>query len=52
MARLPEHADTGSAPALAEPIPSRLIPTVKIAPAIGWPQGLTPTAAPGLAVNA
>jgi glucose/arabinose dehydrogenase len=52
MARLPEHADTGPAPTLAEPNPTKLIPTVKIAPAIGWPHGLTPIAAPGLAVNA
>ncbi|MEG3183892.1 sorbosone dehydrogenase family protein [Lysobacter erysipheiresistens] len=29
-----------------------LVPTVDIAPAIGWPDGATPTAAEGLAVNA
>jgi glucose/arabinose dehydrogenase len=29
-----------------------LIPTVKIAPAIGWPEGHTPVAAPGFAVAA
>src|SRR5262245_34657068 len=52
IATLPEQADTGSRPVLAEPNPTKLIPTVKIAPAIGWPQDLTPTAAPGLAVNA
>jgi glucose/arabinose dehydrogenase len=28
-----------------------LIPTVKIAPAVGWPQGGAPRPAPGLAVN-
>ena len=28
------------------------MPTVNIAPAKGWPIGATPTAAPGLAVNA
>ena len=29
-----------------------LIPTLKIAPAVGWPVGATPIAAPGLAVRA
>ena len=29
-----------------------LIPTLKIAPAIGWPAGVTPTAAAGLRVRA
>jgi glucose/arabinose dehydrogenase len=52
ITRVPEQADTGPAPVLAEPNPTKLIPTVKIAPAIGWPQGLAPTVAPGLAVNA
>ena len=52
LAKLPEHADTGPSPVIAEPNPSSLIPTVHIAPALGWPQGVTPAPAPGLAVNA
>ena len=51
VARLPEMAGVGPSPAL--PPPQRtLVPTVHIAPARGWPAGATPTAAPGLAVNA
>ena len=49
-ARLTAKADTGPNPVLAEPDTS-LIPTVKVATAIGWPAGVTPTAAPGFAVN-
>ncbi len=49
-ARLAARADTGPDPVLAEPKPS-LVPTVKIATAVGWPAGATPTAAPGFAVN-
>ena len=41
----------GPQPMLPEPHKS-LIPTVDIAPADGWAAGATPTAAPGLAVNA
>jgi glucose/arabinose dehydrogenase len=52
MSKLPQHADTGPAPVLAEPNPTKLIPTIKIAPAEGWPSGMTPIAAQGLAVNA
>jgi glucose/arabinose dehydrogenase len=44
-------ASVGPAPAIPEPRKT-LIPTVDIAPAKGWPQGVTPTPAPGLAVNA
>jgi len=51
MAKLPEQAGVGPHPTLPSPNPT-LIPTVKIAPAKGWPAGATPTAAPGLAVNA
>ncbi len=43
-------AGYGAHPALPEPNPS-LIPTVKIAPAVGWPDGLTPDAASGFVVN-
>jgi glucose/arabinose dehydrogenase len=49
-ARLAAKADTGPDPVLAEPNPSP-IPTVKIATAIGWPAGVTPTPAAGFAVN-
>ena len=41
----------GPQPKLPEPHQT-LIPTVKIAPAKGWPAGVTPRAAEGLAVNA
>jgi glucose/arabinose dehydrogenase len=49
--RLPDAADKGLRPTLAEPTRT-LLPTVHIAPAIGWPQGAAPTAAAGLAVAA
>ena len=42
---------TGPSPKLPEPNKT-LIPTVNIAPAIGWPEGATPTAAQGLKVSA
>jgi glucose/arabinose dehydrogenase len=48
---LPSDAGTGPAPVLPEP-KSSLLPTMKIAPAKGWPPGAKPTAASGLAVNA
>ncbi|WP_407352777.1 PQQ-dependent sugar dehydrogenase [Luteimonas sp. R10] len=41
---------TGPNPALPEPRTS-LIPTVNIAPAVGWPDGARPTPAPGFAVT-
>jgi len=50
-ARLVAREDTGPHPVLAEPSTS-LIPTVKVATAIGWPTGVTPTATTGFAVNA
>jgi glucose/arabinose dehydrogenase len=50
-ATLPESAGIGPHPTLPDPHPT-LIPTVKFAPAVGWPPGATPTAAPGLAVSA
>ncbi|MCD6040785.1 MAG: sorbosone dehydrogenase [Burkholderiales bacterium] len=51
MAQLPPGAAVGPAPAL--PAPTRtLIPTVKVAPATGWPEGVTPKAAPGWRVSA
>jgi glucose/arabinose dehydrogenase len=48
---LPEQAGYGPHPTLPEPSHT-LIPTVKIAPAKGWPPGAKPTPAQGLAVQA
>jgi glucose/arabinose dehydrogenase len=50
-ARLPVQAGMGSSPQLPPP-KQTLIPTVRIAPAKGWPSGVTPTAASGYTVNA
>ena len=50
-ATLPPSAGMGPNPTLPPPA-QRLIPTVLIAPAKGWPEGATPTAAAGLAVAA
>lgn len=50
-ARLPELAGTGPDPALPPPA-TRLLPTVNIATASGWPAGSAPTPAPGLRVKA
>lgn len=41
----------GPGPTLPEPAPQR-VPTVKIAEAVGWPAGVTPTPAPGFRVQA
>jgi glucose/arabinose dehydrogenase len=49
--RLPAGADVGPDPMLPEPTRT-LIPTVQIAPARGWPDGVTPKAAPGAQVRA
>jgi Glucose/sorbosone dehydrogenases len=51
VATLPEQAGIGPHPTLPPPNPT-LLPTVNIAPAKGWPSGITPKAAAGLAVNA
>jgi glucose/arabinose dehydrogenase len=51
QAALAPSDSVGPAPVIPEPT-KRLIPTVDIAPAKKWPAGATPTAAPGLAVNA
>jgi glucose/arabinose dehydrogenase len=51
VATLPETAGAGPQPTLPPPA-TTLIPTVKIAPAKGWPAGATPTAAAGMAVKA
>jgi glucose/arabinose dehydrogenase len=50
-ATLPVSAGTGPNPVLPPPAPS-LIPTVHIAPAIGWPEGAKPIAAAGTQVAA
>ncbi len=50
-ATLPVSSGTGPQPVLPAPH-TTLIPTVKIARAVGWPAGATPTAAQGLAVSA
>jgi glucose/arabinose dehydrogenase len=51
MAKLPISAGTGPAPQLPAPNPG-LIPTVNIAPAVGWPAGAIPQAASGTRVVA
>ena len=50
-ARLPESVTTGPNPTLPEPVET-FIPTVKIAPAKGWPEGVKPKAAAGTQVSA
>lgn len=50
-ALLPPEAGMGANPTLPAPV-TRLIPTVNIAPAKGWPEGVTPVPMAGLAVNA
>jgi glucose/arabinose dehydrogenase len=49
-ATVPERAGFGPHPTLPPPNPA-LFPTLNIAPAKGWPDGMTPTAAAGLAVS-
>jgi len=51
VATLPVSAGMGPQPTLPPPHPT-LIPTIKVAPAKGWPSGATPQAAPGTRVNA
>ena len=50
-AKLPPGADFGTHPQILAPH-SRLLPTVHIAPAKGWPAGAKPTAAAGTTVGA
>ncbi len=50
-ATLPISAGIGPRPTLPPPAQA-LIPTVNIAPAIGWPSGATPTAVAGMQVSA
>ena len=49
--RLEKAASYGPTPTLPEPH-STFMPTVNVAPAVGWPQGALPTAAPGTQVKA
>ena len=49
--KLPEGADYGAHPELAAPV-STPLPTINVAPAIGWQSGETPVAAEGLTVRA
>jgi glucose/arabinose dehydrogenase len=51
VAQLPASAGVGPNPQLPPPNPT-LIPTVNIAPAVGWPTNEKPLAALGLSVNA
>jgi glucose/arabinose dehydrogenase len=51
VAELPIEETMGPAPKLPEPS-SSLIPTVQIAPAVGWSEGAMPTAAADLTVRA
>jgi glucose/arabinose dehydrogenase len=51
MATIPVSEGTGTQPILPGPH-ATLIPTLKIAPAIGWPPGSTPLPGPGLRVVA
>ena len=48
---LPPAREFGADPQLAAPRPG-MLPTIRPARAIGWPDGLRPRAAPGLSVNA
>ena len=50
-ATIPLRAGIGDAPQLPTPNPT-WIPTVNIAPAVGWPNGTAPTAAAGFQVQA
>ena len=51
VATLSVRDGSGSAPSLPEPNPT-LIPTVNIAPAVGWPEGRLPVSPAGTGVNA
>lgn len=51
QSRLPERADVGTQPQLADPVKT-LLPTVNIAPAEPWPVGMAPLAAGGTQVHA
>ena len=48
----PEGSTYGAGPTLVEPHRNLLAPTVNIAPAVGWPDGVMPTAPQGFRVQA
>ena len=48
----PEGATFGADPTLVAPHRSAFLPTVNIAPAVGWPEGAMPTAPQGFRVQA
>ncbi|MDB5576626.1 MAG: sorbosone dehydrogenase family protein [Bradyrhizobium sp.] len=50
-AKLQVGQGMGPSPQIPDPRPG-LLPTIKVAEAISWPPGVTPVAAPGLAVRA
>ncbi|PLW82516.1 sorbosone dehydrogenase [Kineobactrum sediminis] len=50
-ARLPAEAGVGTDPELPQP-KSTLVPTIEIAPAVGWSDGAAPTPAAGMEVTA
>jgi hypothetical protein len=52
LSKLPEGASVGPDPTLPPPTRPLLLPTVDIAPAIGWAADAKPRAAAGLSVNA
>jgi glucose/arabinose dehydrogenase len=49
--QLPAGAESGRTPTIVQPVRT-LIPTVNVAPARGWPAGVTPRAAEGTQVSA
>lgn len=49
--KLPEQASHGPSPTIPEPVTS-WIPTIKVAKAVGWPEGVKPKPAAGMNVNA
>ena len=49
--KVPPGADIGASPTLPQPVKS-LIPTVNIAPAQGWPEGMMPRPYAGMTVTA
>ena len=51
VARLPVDAVTGTRPDITPPR-IQSFPTIKVADAVGWPQGVTPVPAAGLSVKA
>ncbi|HVI99942.1 MAG TPA: sorbosone dehydrogenase family protein [Sphingomonas sp.] len=51
VARVPVAAVMGARPDITAPR-NQVVPTMNVADAVGWRDGQTPTAAPGLAVNA